>query len=92
MSVRETEELARKFESMAPSGTRSASERVAPPASVTEAQRRLADHLQTRVRIDVGKRKGKVVVDFVSLEELDRIMQTIMGEQMGGMPRTASLD
>jgi ParB family chromosome partitioning protein len=92
MSVRDTEELARKFESMGTPQSRSGSGRAVPPASVSDAQRRLADHLQTRVRIDVGKRKGKIVVDFVSLEELERLLQTILGEQAGGMPRTASLD
>ena len=91
MSVRDTEELARKFESMGAPQDRSG-QRVVTPASVSDAQRRLADYLQTRVRIDVGKRKGKIVVDFVSLEELERLMQTILGEQAGGMPRTASLD
>jgi ParB family transcriptional regulator, chromosome partitioning protein len=91
MSVRDTEELARKFESMGTPASRSGGRGVT-PASVSDAQRRLADHLQTRVRIDVGKRKGKIVVDFVSLEELERLMQTILGEQPGGMPRTASLD
>jgi ParB family transcriptional regulator, chromosome partitioning protein len=91
MSVRDTEELARKFESMGAPSSRS-EQRVVTPASVSDAQRRLADYLQTRVRIDVGKRKGKIVVDFVSLEELERVMQTILGEQAGGMPRTASLD
>ena len=46
-----------------------------------EAQKRLADHLQTRVRVDMGKRKGKIVVDFVSLEELDRLLAVLMGER-----------
>lgn len=92
MSVRETEELARRFESMGPPQTRAGGGRQVAPASVTDAQRRLADYLQTRVRIDMGKRKGKIVMDFVSLEELERLMQTILGEQAGGMPRTASLD
>ena len=91
MSVRDTEELARKFEAMGTPSSRPR-QQVVTPASVSDAQRRLADYLQTRVRIDVGKRKGKIVVDFVSLEELERVMQTILGEQAGGMPRTASLD
>ena len=92
ISVRETEAMASKFEAMGPTQTASGGGRAAISASVTEAQRRLADHLQTRVRIEVGKRKGKVIVDFVSLEELERILQTMLGEQAGGMPRTVSLD
>lgn len=92
MSVRETEELARKFEAMGAPSKASGGTRAPMPASVTEAQRRLADHLQTRVRIEMGKRKGRIVVDFVSVEELERLLQTILGEQAGGMPRTVSLD
>jgi ParB family chromosome partitioning protein len=92
MSVRETEELARKFEIMgapSPGGGRT---RTPVPASVTEAQRRLADHLQTRVRVEPGKRKGKIVIDFVSLEELERLLGTILGEEPGGSPQTVTID
>jgi ParB family chromosome partitioning protein len=57
-----------------------------------DAQKRLADHLQTRVRIDLGKRKGKIVVDFVSLEELDRLVDVLMGERAGANSTTVSPD
>jgi ParB family chromosome partitioning protein len=80
LSVRETEEQVRRYESIAgvspPTGrTRAADEQ---SAVLTELQRRLADRLQTRVRIQMGKRKGKLVVDFVSVEELERITQLML--------------
>jgi hypothetical protein len=53
------------------------------PPEVAEAQRTLADLLQTRVRIDVGKRKGKIVLDFISLEELERLLGIITGKTTG---------
>lgn len=93
MSVRETEALARKFANMGPGGGGATGSTRAPvTASVLEVQRRLQDHLQTRVRVEPGKRKGKIVIDFVSADELGRLLDTILGEQAGGMPRTVSLD
>ena len=80
LSVRETEDLVRRYQDIAgtstPAGTASAPAR---PAEATEAQRMLADHLQTRVRVEIGKRKGRIVLDFVSLDELDRLLGLIVG-------------
>lgn len=89
LSVRETEELVRKFQQMTGTGTGTST--AAPrPAQVTEAQRALADHLQTRVRVEVGKRKGKIVLDFVSLDELDRLMEIILGRRDGSTTTTVT--
>jgi ParB family chromosome partitioning protein len=63
----------------------------ATPAAV-EAQRRLAQHLQTRVRVEMGKRKGKIVLDFVSPDDLDRISRIVLGEAAGSNASTASPD
>lgn len=77
LTVRQTEEVVRKYEGYTGgAGERSGS--VARPPLVSEAQRRLADHLQTRVRIEMGKRKGKIVLDFVSMEELQRLLEAII--------------
>ncbi len=38
---------------------------------------RLADVLDTRVKVELGQRKGKIVVEFASLDDLDRIVKTI---------------
>ncbi len=39
---------------------------------------RLSDRLDTRVQIALGQRRGKVVVEFASVEDLDRILD-VMG-------------
>jgi len=78
MSVRETEDMVRKYQAMTEGAGRHG--KLSRPAEVSDAQRRLADYLQTRVRVELGKRKGKIVVDFVSLDELDRLMGLIAGE------------
>ncbi len=35
---------------------------------------RLSDRLETRVRVDLGQRKGKITVEFASLDDLRRIV------------------
>ena len=84
LSVRETEDLVRRYQAIAAPEQRAATGKLPPPASVTDAQRRLSDHLQTRVRVEVGKRKGRIVLDFVTIDELDRLMGLILGEAPGG--------
>jgi ParB family transcriptional regulator, chromosome partitioning protein len=76
LSVRETEDLVKRYQAMT-STSRSSTVADRPP-QVSDAQRALADHLQTRVRVEMGKRKGRIVLDFVSLEELDRLMGLIV--------------
>jgi ParB family chromosome partitioning protein len=41
---------------------------------------RLSDVLDTRVKVELGQRKGKITVEFASLEDLDRIVKTISPE------------
>ena len=93
LSVRETEDLVRRYGAISETRPgRSGTHGSARPPLVTEAQRRLADHLQTRVRVETGKRKGKVTIDFVSLEELERLMRRIIGESAAGQPTVVTLD
>jgi len=43
------------------------------PPGVLELEELLADHLATRVAINMGGGKGKVVIEFADLEDLERI-------------------
>lgn len=47
---------------------------------LTDLADRLADVLDTRVKVELGQRKGKIVVEFASLDDLDRIVKTISPE------------
>jgi ParB family chromosome partitioning protein len=62
------------------------------PAEASEAQRRLSDVLQTRVRVETGPRKGRIVVDFTSVEELQRIVAVMAGDAAGATARVIRLD
>jgi ParB family chromosome partitioning protein len=37
----------------------------------------LSDHLDTRVNVELGKQKGKIVVEFATIEDLERISKVI---------------
>ena len=82
-SVRETESMVRKYQSMSGMPQPATGKNFEASAAVAEAQKRLAEHLQTRVRVDMGKKKGKIVLDFVSLEELDRLTRAITEARSG---------
>ena len=44
---------------------------------LTELSERLADRLETRVKIDLGKAKGKITVEFANTGDLQRIVDLI---------------
>lgn len=44
---------------------------------LSEISDRLSDRLETRVKIDLGKSKGKIVVEFATLEDLQRIVDVM---------------
>jgi ParB family chromosome partitioning protein len=91
LSVRATEDLVRRYRGMAPP-TRRGGATAERPAEASEAQRRLSDVLQTRVRVETGPRKGRIVVDFTSVEELQRIVAVMAGDAAGATARVIRLD
>lgn len=44
---------------------------------LSELADRLSDRLETRVKVDLGKAKGKITVEFASLEDLRRIVDVM---------------
>jgi len=52
---------------------------------------RLSDRLETRVKVDLGKRKGRITVEFASLPDLERIIGVIdPGHVMRSRPETST--
>jgi ParB family chromosome partitioning protein len=49
------------------------------PPGVLELEELLSGHLDTRVAVDIGGRRGKVVIDFADLEDLERIYRAMTG-------------
>jgi ParB family transcriptional regulator, chromosome partitioning protein len=85
LSVRETNNQVQRYQGLVAGtgGRRRARAAASPPPQVVDAQRALTDGLQTRVRVEMGKRKGKIVVDFVSLEELQRLLGVMIRDAPG---------
>jgi ParB family chromosome partitioning protein len=50
------------------------------PPGVLELEELLADHLSTRVRVEMRAKRGRVVIDFATLEDLERIYQIMINE------------
>ncbi|HET6911088.1 MAG TPA: ParB/RepB/Spo0J family partition protein [Mycobacteriales bacterium] len=48
-----------------------------PPPELTALAQRLTDHLDTRVSVDVARRRGKLVIEFATMEDLERIVREI---------------
>ena len=75
LSVRAVEEIvavgADERPSRAPRAPRSQ------PPELTAVAARLSDLLETRVSVEMGRRKGKLVVEFASVEDLERIIGQI---------------
>jgi ParB family chromosome partitioning protein len=80
-SVRELErrvQLVQKGGAVVPRGTTTTPKDVtARDANVADLERQLAEHLGTRVRIQLGRKKGsgRLTVDFYSLDQFDGLMQ-----------------
>ncbi|MBO0890535.1 MAG: ParB/RepB/Spo0J family partition protein [Acidothermales bacterium] len=73
LSVRTVEELVALGDPEPDKPRRAASKRPTAPG-VQDLANRLSDVFDTRVRVDLGARKGKIVVEFASLEDLERIV------------------
>ncbi|MBK5221408.1 MAG: ParB/RepB/Spo0J family partition protein [Acidimicrobiia bacterium] len=83
MTVRELEEVVRDGDTEAPApsppapdpapGTR----RLRPPG-LLELEELLSEHLDTRVKVSMGTKRGKVVVEFATLDDLERIYRAMI--------------
>jgi ParB family chromosome partitioning protein len=50
------------------------------PPGLLELENLLADHLDTRVGVQMGSKRGRVSIDFADLEDLERIYRRIVGD------------
>ena len=57
----------------------SAGPRLLPPPGILELEELLSSHLNTRVKVDMSAKRGKVVVEFATLEDLERIYKLMVG-------------
>ena len=71
LSVRAVEELAALAEPEKPARRRSP--RLAPPG-LEDVASRLSERFETRVKVEMGRSKGRITVEFASFDDLERIV------------------
>jgi ParB family chromosome partitioning protein len=92
LSVRATEEAVREHQedgNPAERRPRSRSNKLRPPG-LLELEELLGDYLETRVAISMGSARGKVVVEFSTLEDLERIYRRITEATAAAAPEARS--
>lgn len=83
MTVRDVEEAVRRNlddqgadDSAGGSAPPPGNRRLRPPG-LLELEELLSEHLETRVKVSMGAKRGKVVVEFATLEDLERIYRAM---------------
>ena len=76
-AVRQRNELAGQLGSATPSAARPPSGKQLRPPGLLELEDLLAGYLDTRVKVEMGSKKGRIVIDFATLEDLERIYRTM---------------
>ncbi|MEU3981557.1 ParB/RepB/Spo0J family partition protein [Streptomyces sp. NPDC026672] len=79
LSVRAVEEIVTLMGSRPQTAQRAkgprAGTRVSP--ALSDLASRLSDRFETRVKVDLGQKKGKITVEFASMDDLERILGTL---------------
>jgi ParB family chromosome partitioning protein len=80
LSVRAVEEAVRMRNQASPAEAPAAAAPAAPaaprrlrPPGVEELEQLLSTHLDTRVKVELGPKRGKVVIEFADLDDLERL-------------------
>ncbi|MER5431012.1 ParB/RepB/Spo0J family partition protein [Streptomyces sp. NPDC002588] len=79
LSVRSVEEIVTLMGSRPQTAQRSRKPRAGALVSpaLSDLATRLSDRFETRVKVDLGQKKGKITVEFASVEDLERILGTL---------------
>ncbi|ASO23191.1 ParB family chromosome partitioning protein [Actinoalloteichus hoggarensis] len=79
MSVRSTEEAVRLSRLEEPAKPKAAPRKQMQAPGLQDVADRLSNAFDTRVKVELGRRKGRIVVEFGSVDDLERIV-TMMAE------------
>jgi len=89
LTVRDVEDLVRRYvDGPADTPAKAAVAADPPPTDTTmaEVEEILSEQLATRVQIQMGKKRGRVVIEFGSADDLERIVSEIIGSGPGLAP------
>ncbi|MCS0601709.1 ParB/RepB/Spo0J family partition protein [Streptomyces sp. LP11] len=85
LSVRSVEEIVTLMGSRPQRASRAKGPRAGsvPSPALSELATRLSDRFETRVKVELGQKKGKITVEFASPDDLERILSTFApGEKL----------
>ncbi|GHF57943.1 ParB family chromosome partitioning protein [Amycolatopsis bartoniae] len=80
LSVRATEEAVTLKKSEAPAKPKAQPRKPMQAPGLQDLATRLSDTFDTRVKVDLGRRKGRIVVEFGSVDDLERIVALMAPE------------
>ncbi|MFC6092837.1 ParB/RepB/Spo0J family partition protein [Saccharothrix lopnurensis] len=80
MSVRATEEAVTLAKGVEPAKAKQARRKPMQAPGLQELAERLSDDFDTRVKVELGQRKGRIVVEFGSVDDLERIISIMSPE------------
>ncbi len=83
LSVRAVEEVVAMFNQEPDAVKRRAPRAGQHSVAVDELAGRLSDLFETRVKVQLGKSKGRMTVEFASVEDLNRILAVMAPEEKG---------
>lgn len=83
LSVRQVEEIVALGDEPAasPTSSRRRTKRYGP--ELGELSTRLADRFDTRVKVEMGAKKGSIKIDFASIDDLNRILEVLTPGETG---------
>ena len=76
LTVRAVEEIVSTGGAKVKAGSIRSGKIIAP--KLKEISDQLSDHLDTRVSVELGKQKGKIIIEFATIEDLERINTKIL--------------
>jgi ParB family chromosome partitioning protein len=53
------------------------------PAGILELEQLLADRLSTRVQVDITRRRGRILIEFADITDLERIYRSMLPSEEG---------
>jgi ParB family chromosome partitioning protein len=90
LSVRAVEEIVTLMGSRPQTVSRSKGPRAGTRLSpaLSDLATRLSDRFETRVKVDLGQKKGKITVEFASMDDLERILSSLAPGEGGVLQRS----
>lgn len=89
LSVRATEEAVTLSKSEAKPKPKPPARKQLEAPGLRDLAERLSDTFDTRVKVDLGRRKGRIVVEFGSVDDLERIVALMDPKQANRTPRSS---